>query len=841
MKKSNNYSKFVATAATATLVATAVVPAASAQEMKFTDVGDRYADAVNYLVENNITQGLTETKFGTQSNIKRVDVAVLIAKATLTEDEITNAPASTFGDVPARATKYVSALKAKGIINGKTAASFGSDLSITRGEAAIMLSKAYEIEGDTANVKFGDVGTRYKDAVAALVDNKITTGKTDSSFGTALSITRGELAIFLHRLETLDATPAPEPEYKVDSVEAISGTQVQVKFTEAVNSATLFANGKMGEFKKDVFTMSPVGSAEKTGAVSGMLSEDGKTLTVTTGNVVKGDYTVVINQLMTKDDKVIEKFSKVVTIAADTTAPKVLTTEKVNSTQYVVKFSEPMQTLGSITYKDENGKTLNNVETVFNEGDSEVLFKLPASIEAGKSVKVQMVAAKDMSGNLISPNPTELTLTKGKKDGQAPTVNSIEQISAKQFTVTFSEELVGNPAVTIGGKEATKVEVNPENPLEYVVTTESDLTTAQTVVVDSYSDLSGETGTKYSKVVTFSQDNEAPAVTSTNVVADSNDLKQYVEFTFNKDVNIDTAQVTVQGKYVKNYITTSIGQLDAKSLAYKEEGNKKVVRVALKDLLNGKDFEGAAYDLTYSLEDVKSDANIALKEKTGELKFTRVADGTPVNTRVVAVKTALKNEEDNNQVIVTFDQAVEGSTAVNKANYSINGASIDNVTLLPVAKNKTQQAVLHLTPGSNDFNGERAMTIQNVKALGSTQTMAAWNGTINLNENIAPTVKSAKLTDTKEITLTFSEAVTSGTEIDFEILIDGKSLATPLKVNAVVGEEANQAVITLGKKDSAFTTEQINKGITLKPVDTMDIKDISGNMLSVPANITITK
>ncbi|MCM3756304.1 S-layer homology domain-containing protein [Sporosarcina aquimarina] len=833
MKKSNNYSKFVAAAATATLVATAVVPAASAKEMKFSDVSDRYADAVNYLVENNITQGISDSKFGTQLNIKRVDVAVLIAKATLTEDEINNAPASTFGDVPARATKYVSALKEKGIINGKTNTSFGSDLSITRGEAAIMLSKAYGIEGDTANVKFGDVGTRYKEAVAALVDNKITTGKTDTSFGTGLSITRGELAIFLHRLETLDATAQ---EYKVESVEGVNGTQIEVKFTDAVNPESLFKDGKTGEFKDGVFTMSKVGNTAET--ATGSLSKDGKTLTVTTSDVVKGEYTVIIDKLKAADNKEIEKFSKVVTIAADKTAPKVLTTEKVNASQYKVKFSEPMQTLGSISYKDEGGKTVDGVVTEFEKGDSEVLFKLPASIEAGKSVKVQMVAAKDMSGNLISPNPTELKLIKGMKDGQAPTVNKIEQTSANQFAVTFSEELLEKPSVTVGGVAATKVEVNPENPLQYVVTTEGDLTTAQTVAIDNYKDLSGEEGKKYSKVVTFTQDTEAPAVTSVNVVADAQTLKQYAEFTFDKDVKLATATASVEGKYVKDYITTPVTATDAKTLTYKEEGNKKVVRVALTDLLQGKDVEGAAYDLTYTLAGIKSVANVDLKETTGALKFTRVADGTPENTKVVAVNTVEQDAKDNNKVIVTFDQAVEGATAVNKANYSINGATIDNVILLPVDESGTQQAVLNLTPGSSNFNGEREMTIQNVKALGSTKVMAPWNKTIVLKENIAPTVTTADLTDTNKITVTFSEAVTGGAGHDFEVLVDGKPVTPALKVNAAVNNNTNEAVITLNDK---LTNEQINKGITLKPVDTMDIKDNNGNMLSVPMNITVTK
>lgn len=834
MKKSNNYSKFVATAATATLVATAVLPAASAKEMKFSDVSDRYAEAVNYLVENNITQGLSATKFGTTSNIKRVDVAVLIAKATLTEDEIKSAPASTFKDVPTRAAKYVGALKAKGIINGKTATTFGSDLSITRGEAAIMLSKAYAIEGDTANVKFGDVGTRYKEAVAALVDNKITTGKTDTSFGTGLSITRGELAIFLHKLETLDAAHAAQ--YKVESVEGINGTQIEVKFTDAVDATSLFKDGKMGEFKEGVFKMSKIGNSAET--ATGTFSKDGLTLTVTTNDIVQGDYTIVIDQLKAKDGKAIEKFSKVVTIAADNTAPKVLATEKVNSSQYVVKFSEPIQTLGTITYKDEDGKVITDLNPEFHKGDTEVLFTLPADLAAGKAISAQIVAAKDMAGNLISPNPTNLTFTKGQPDGVAPTVKSVDQLDANKFTVTFSEELVGNPTVTVGGEAAAKVEKDVENPLKYIVTASGNLTTAQTVAVKDFADLSGEQGTTFSKVITFAADMEAPIVTATNIVADSENLQQYVEFTFNKDVNLTEAKVSATGKHVKNYVTTSDLTFAETAIDYKEASNKKVVRVALKDLLKGNDVVDAAYELNYTLSGVKSLSDVELKEKNGQLKFTRVADGTKENTNVAAVTTVAKDADDNNKVIVTFDQAVDGATAVDKANYSIDGATIENVTLLPVADDNTQQAVLKLTPGSSIFNGERAMTISNIKALGSTKTMEPWAGTITLNENVAPTVGEADLTDTKQITLTLSEVVTGGDALDFEVLVDGQSLTKALKVNAAVEIDTNKAVITL---TDALTTEQINKGITLKPVETMDIKDKNGNKLSVPTNITVVQ
>jgi hypothetical protein len=193
--QSKSYRKFVATAATATLVASAVTPAFAAS---FTDVSDRYKEAVDYLVEQKITNGISETTFGTNQTIKRVDAAVLIAKAL--DLDVENAKDAGFKDVPARAVSYVNALKEEGIINGKTATSFGSAQNITRGEMALIIANAYNLEGNKANLKFTDVSDRYDEAVAALVDNKITFGKTETQFGTSASVTRGEFALFLHRL-----------------------------------------------------------------------------------------------------------------------------------------------------------------------------------------------------------------------------------------------------------------------------------------------------------------------------------------------------------------------------------------------------------------------------------------------------------------------------------------------------------------------------------------------------------------------------------------------------------------------------------------------------------------
>ncbi|WP_052343673.1 S-layer homology domain-containing protein [Bacillus massiliigorillae] len=188
-----SYRKFVATAATATLVASAIAPLASAAS--FTDVAPKYKEAVDFLVSKGV-DGLPGNKFGVNDNIKRVDAAVMIAKVL--ELDIKSAPASGFTDVPARAVEHVNALKAAGITNGKTTTKFDSHALITRGELAKWIQRGFELKG-SSDLAFTDVAPSYKEAVTALVSNQITNGISEKQFGTNNPAKRGDYAIFLHK------------------------------------------------------------------------------------------------------------------------------------------------------------------------------------------------------------------------------------------------------------------------------------------------------------------------------------------------------------------------------------------------------------------------------------------------------------------------------------------------------------------------------------------------------------------------------------------------------------------------------------------------------------------
>lgn len=198
--------KFLTSAAAAAMIATAFVPAVSADTVKtaaFTDVPASYKTSVNYLVDNKLAKGLTATKFGIDANIKRGDAAIILAEALDLMDS--KAPKAGFTDVPKRGAVAINSLKAAGIINGKTKTRFGFDDKITRGEVALMMSgtNAYNFKGDTKELKFTDVGSRYSASVAGLMFNGITQGESTTQFGTEHPIKRGDFAVFTYRAEQL--------------------------------------------------------------------------------------------------------------------------------------------------------------------------------------------------------------------------------------------------------------------------------------------------------------------------------------------------------------------------------------------------------------------------------------------------------------------------------------------------------------------------------------------------------------------------------------------------------------------------------------------------------------
>jgi hypothetical protein len=896
-----SYKKFVATAATATLVASAVVPTALAATA-FTDVSSNYTEAVDYLVTEKITEGISETLFGTTTNIKRGDAAIFIAKA-LGLDTV-NAPDADFTDVNSRVEGAVNAIVAAKIASGKTESTFAPDDYITRAEMAKILVNAYELKaGDTENT-FTDVNSTWDGYVDALVASGVTLGLTETTFGATENVTRGQFALFIFRAENpvitvtsatatdantlsvvlsdgttnvvtlptaLEANKATAVTFTIDgkeykatvtyvvtspevvSVSAINATQVEVKFSTPVTASSVIASSPAtspevaGTLVDGVFTFSTLdGKAVTANTATAKLSDDKKTLTITTVSpqVFEERYDVTIDGAKDANGKAVAKFVKVIDFNKDITAPTITSTEKVSANLVKVSFSEPLSTLGTVTFALENGKTVTGItqSTAFAAGASSVTYDLSAALvdgsalATGVNVSATFVGAQDQKLNLLSPNPAKVTFTKGAKDGVAPTVSTVTQTGAKELAVKFSEELITNPTISINGAAIATANVvkDKNDATKYIVTTPV-LDGATTVAVTPFTDLSGEVGSTFSKVYTFVKDVVAAKVLSTNVVQDSTDGKQYLEFTFDKDVELVTPTVNVKGTQVEDFVTVPVDK--TATVSYKSTSSDKVIRVALSTLLANPSATynvGAVYDLDATFAGVTSKTGVAVDSSTAD--FTLVADGSASVSDKVKVSTVAQGGS-NNLVTVTFDATVDLATATTASNYTVDGAIVESAT----ASSATTNAItLTLKDNSNTFTGIRNVTVKNVKKLNGTVAMDTQTiVSTSLNENVVPTISSAALTATNTIKVTFSENVKNGAAADFVLYVGGEAV-TANTVTTATQATATDNVLELTLVTPVTATD-ITKGLSIKAASTVDVTDSADNKVSVPTAVNVAQ
>ncbi|WP_438315189.1 S-layer homology domain-containing protein [Sporosarcina sp. FA9] len=827
----------------------------------FTDVSQTnpYYGHIAALVEAGIISGYEDNTFKPSANLTRAQMAkIIVLGYDLKEAKLTEFP---FKDIKTKDwhAEFIRTLYSNEITTGTTATTFSPNTLVTRGQMATFINRselankdlmairavAKQVNSGIINVARGSYAST-ENKLAAVQSNihnisaergvlsKVVAGPIEDTY--VISFTKGEEAMEKTIAVTFDFAPGDR---FVAEVMSINATQVKVAFSAKIDPASLFTNGKSGALKANV-TLSSLDKVT-VGALTGELSGDGKFLIITSKEVLLKRYDVLIDGVKAIDGTAIDKYDEMITIAADKTAPQIISVERISASQTKVKFSEPMKAFANVSFKYADGSAVTGVSGRIAAGADEVVFTMASNVLANKDIVATFIGAQDQVGNLITPNPAMISFSKGSPDGVAPTVSSYTQTGATTFAVRFSEELVSAPNVKVGQVNATTVVKDDSNPEVYIVTAARVLDGATVVEVSSFTDLSGEVGKPTSQVVAFVKDVDAPKMVASVVVQDATDGKEYLELIFDKNIKIDAdSKISGSGTFVKDYVTSPTTNFTATKATRKDDHNKNIVRVELDAFLGGAttDIKGVTYTLDLGFVKLTSDTDIL--PAPAKVTFTRGEDAAPSNTIVVGITNVAQDVDDTNKVNVTFNNAVDGASAINPANYRVDGAIVESVTLRQAvtAGIPYQVAVLNLVPDSNIFSGTRNITIENVKALGSTKTMEPYfTDTVLLKENVAPTVTSAKLTDTREITLTFSESVhTKAGTTDFALLIGGATVASNDTITTTVGTNVTTVVLRL---ESNVSPQNIRSGLSLVGLATLNIKDAAGNNLSVPATILV--
>ncbi|MGM9943592.1 MAG: S-layer homology domain-containing protein, partial [Lysinibacillus sp.] len=178
----------------------------STETITFSDVQkDGHKEYIEALAKRHIVKGVNEESFNPNVGISRAQFAVMIARALNLEPE----KETKFKDVKGQwYESAVQALVEAGIINGKNPETFDPSQSLTRQQAALMVTRLLEFAGvelpavDIEALPFNDlekVSESARQQVAMVYALGIFTGKADGSFDPSGELTRSQMAKVLFK------------------------------------------------------------------------------------------------------------------------------------------------------------------------------------------------------------------------------------------------------------------------------------------------------------------------------------------------------------------------------------------------------------------------------------------------------------------------------------------------------------------------------------------------------------------------------------------------------------------------------------------------------------------
>ncbi|WP_419961092.1 S-layer homology domain-containing protein [Psychrobacillus sp. BM2] len=824
--QSTKYRKFLAGAASAALVATAIVPTALAAEVEtaakeFSDVAPTHTHygAIKQAVERGLFNGYTDGTFKPENTIDRKGVVKSLANYVVSQsdyktyDEYISAnklveTVAPFNDVPAthgdkelfNASLIV---KDSGIFRGSNNNLMPAN-NITRQQMAQVLVKGFGLK-DLAGVESSVTDTdkaqdQYVDYINILSENGVT---AVTSFNPTTDVKRGQMASFLNRsfdVAHTEVNTTPE----VVSVSAVNAKELVVTFNQAVDATDAAIKTKYA-LEGEVIS-------------NAVISEDGKTVTLTTADELKvSNSKVTVSPIKTKADATVQtlEFNKLLTFA-DTTPVDVKSVEAKGTTA-VITFDEPVQSEGTVS--------LDGVQLASTQYTLAGKTLTITGLTAEQSYKVDVVGATDFANNISNPIAVNFTVAKPVVDNSNPTVSTT--VNGTEITFDFSEELSKqNLDGKTGRNEYAKVTVgttvfyltdaeikDATDKTKFTVDAVSVLGAAKfinaKVKVEGQKDLAGNAGDAFEFDATLAKDTTPATLSSTStkmLVADDTTVTTDVDalyLTFNEPVNVK-GDLTLNTKNGIVYTTGNVTAVD-EAAGTDVDGNGKIegsekntVKISLDlDSNSAYSFELAAKAVTDLSGNVNADT-ITINVASGTFQAT---PGT-VTASLVFGKTPVAVDATNNRVFTVEYAADVTSSATTVANYTLGGKVLPIGTQLQFVDG-TKKVRITLPEGSIAANGSYILEAKNVvDTKGNTLKDGKATTPVVLKESVAPVASKVTVLDSKTFTVDFSEAIANqATVTGLTVKIAGETVV-PASVVAANGKLTVKTTNDLALTDS---------------------------------------
>ncbi|WP_186278872.1 S-layer homology domain-containing protein [Lysinibacillus sp. BW-2-10] len=185
----------------------------------FKDVRDTYwaSDIINEFVEAGIISGYEDETFRPGNTVTREQAAIIISRAL--KLDTTNVKPVNYSDIKEsdNAYKAIAAVTNAGIMIGVDG-KFEPKQPITRVQLATILTKSFDLKGNGTSL-FKDVPKNHSayNTIDALYANKIALGYTNGAFKPEKPTTRAEFIAFLDRALNLKEQNTTEPETETET------------------------------------------------------------------------------------------------------------------------------------------------------------------------------------------------------------------------------------------------------------------------------------------------------------------------------------------------------------------------------------------------------------------------------------------------------------------------------------------------------------------------------------------------------------------------------------------------------------------------------------------------
>lgn len=431
MKNNSKYLKAATAMTMATAVVVTAVPVATeASTLKDIKPTQYFYNDVLNLHERGIIGGFPDGTFKQGNNLTRGQAAKIIAGVL--GFDTNNVVNPNFKDIPTTHQYYgaIAALKQAGIIDGYEDGTFRQGANIQRNHVAKILAGALNLNASNSEaLPFTDVRADYKEAIAALYENEVTTGKTATTFDGSSNVTRGQFAAFIARAEKAAAQPAPAPVgqtvtftadtysvngVSVDGKDYTFGSEVASIFTEsnkaALKGALITATVNDGVMTKvNSVTLKASGTAEQPLSFSSTASIDALTVSADyvtiAGLNIAGNVTLTqqaANSVELKDVKAAGEL-----IVDSSTVGKVASVNSlVANTGSGLKLKLTNTTVTTVQVKSNN-VTLESTGTISRVVASGNVSKLTLNGNVG-ALTIQTISAVEVTG---TGNVGELVIT----------------------------------------------------------------------------------------------------------------------------------------------------------------------------------------------------------------------------------------------------------------------------------------------------------------------------------------------------------------------------------------------------------------------------------------------